>query len=166
MAEHRSGAGGEPESSRGHRAQLQQRFSLRPDVWTEQTAGELFKARRHEGERPVGVCNSMEKNGLTPDPQRRVLRLWLAAQRRRGSLEADDTEEKLRELCAADGRDPDGSDEEEEEEEMDNSEPLEDSDVILSDSGERSQAVPLNSAEGSTDSNFQLFVCLFFTSHR
>lgn len=102
---------------------------------------------------------------MTPDLQRRVLRLWLAAQKRRGSLEADDTEEKLRELCAADGRDPEGSDEEEEEE-MDNSEPLEDSDVILSDSGERSQAVPLNSAEESTDSNFQLFVCLFFTSHR
>lgn len=71
-----------------------------------------------------------------------MLRLWLAAQKRRGSLEADDTEAKLRELCIADGRDPDGSDEEEEEEEMDNSETLEDSDVILSDSGERSRAVP------------------------
>ncbi|XP_075874083.1 tonsoku-like protein [Nelusetta ayraudi] len=70
--------------------------------------------------------------------QRRVLRLWLAAQRRRGSLEADDTEAELRELCLADGRDPDGSDgeEDDDEEEMDNSEPLEDSDVILSDSDE------------------------------
>lgn len=74
---------------------------------------------------------------LTPPTQRRVLRLWLAAQRRRGSLEADDTEAKLREQCIADGRDPDGSDDEEEEE-MDNSEPLEDSDVVLSDSGEHS----------------------------
>lgn len=64
-----------------------------------------------------------------------MLRLWLAAQRRRGSPEAEDTEAKLRELCVADGLDSDGSDEDEEE--MDNSEPLEDSDVILSDSGLR-----------------------------
>lgn len=57
-------------------------------------------------------------------------------------MEAEDTEAKLRELCLTDGRDPDGSDEEEEEEEeMDNSEPLEDSDVVLSDSGERSHEV-------------------------
>lgn len=75
-----------------------------------------------------------------PLPQRRVLRLWLAAQRRCGSSKADDTEAKLQELCAAEGWSPDGSDgEEEEEEEMDNSEPLEDSDVILSDSGKRCQ---------------------------
>ena len=65
-----------------------------------------------------------------------MLRLWLASQRRRGSSEADDTEATLQELCAAEGWSPDGSDgEEEEEEEMDNSEPLDDSDVVLSDSG-------------------------------
>uniref|UniRef100_A0A669D2K6 Tonsoku-like protein n=1 Tax=Oreochromis niloticus TaxID=8128 RepID=A0A669D2K6_ORENI len=65
----------------------------------------------------------------------RVLRLWLASQRRSGSSDADDTEARLQELCASEGWNPDGSDgEEEEEEEMDNSEPLDDSDVILSDS--------------------------------
>lgn len=67
--------------------------------------------------------------------QKRVLRLWLASQRRSGSSDADDTEARLQELCASEGWNPDGSDgEEEEEEEMDNSEPLDDSDVILSDS--------------------------------
>lgn len=117
---------------------------------------------------PEAFPNYLEMgNGLAARPQRRVLRLWLAAQRRRGSLEADDTEAELRELCLADGRDPDGSDgeEEEDEEEMDNSEPLEDSDVILSDSGERSQDVPLESADGRMDSNIQLSVCLFFFPH-
>lgn len=50
---------------------------------------------------------------------------------------ADDTEAKLQELCSAEGWSADGSDgeEEEEEEEMDNSEPVDDSDVVLSDSG-------------------------------
>ncbi|KAM7375942.1 hypothetical protein PAMP_005702 [Pampus punctatissimus] len=67
--------------------------------------------------------------------QKRVLRLWLAAQRRSGSSNADDTEARLQELCASEGWSPDGSDgEEDEEEEMDNSEPLDDSDVVLSDS--------------------------------
>ncbi|XP_070834859.1 tonsoku-like protein [Chaetodon trifascialis] len=67
--------------------------------------------------------------------QKRALRLWLASQRRCGSSMADDTEARLQELCAAEGWSADGSDgEEEEEEEMDNSEPLDDSDVILSDS--------------------------------
>ncbi|XP_035466403.1 tonsoku-like protein isoform X2 [Scophthalmus maximus] len=67
--------------------------------------------------------------------QKRVLRLWLASQRRRGSSDADDTEARLQELCAAEGWSPEGSDgEEDEDEEMDNSESLEDSDVILSDS--------------------------------
>ncbi|KAF6721810.1 Tonsoku-like protein [Oryzias melastigma] len=57
-------------------------------------------------------------------------------QRRCGAASADDTEARLQELCASEGWNPDGSDgEEEEEEEMDNSEPLDDSDVILSDSG-------------------------------
>jgi len=69
-----------------------------------------------------------------------VLRLWLGAQRRGGGgAGADDTEARLRELCAAEGWSPDGSDGEEEEgegeEEMENSEPLEDSDIALSDSG-------------------------------
>ncbi|XP_070776908.1 tonsoku-like protein [Enoplosus armatus] len=67
--------------------------------------------------------------------QKRVLRLWLASQRRRGSSKADNTEARLQELCAAEGWSPDGSDgEEDEDEEMDNSEPLDDSDVVLSDS--------------------------------
>lgn len=65
-----------------------------------------------------------------------MLRLWLLSQRRSGSSNADETEAKLQELCATEGWSPDGSDgEEDEEEEMDNSEPLDDSDVILSDSG-------------------------------
>ncbi|TDG98848.1 hypothetical protein EPR50_G00205250 [Perca flavescens] len=68
--------------------------------------------------------------------QKRVLRLWLASQRRLGSSKADDTEARLHELCAAEGWCPDGSDGEEDEEEMDNSEPLDDSDVVLSDSDE------------------------------
>ncbi|KAG7224182.1 hypothetical protein INR49_019917 [Caranx melampygus] len=70
-----------------------------------------------------------------PRLQKRVLRLWLAYQRRSGSPDAEDTEAKLQELCATEGWNPDGSDgEEDEEEEMDNSEPLVDSDVVLSDS--------------------------------
>lgn len=70
--------------------------------------------------------------------QKRVLRLWLASQKRCGSSQADDTEARLQELCAVKGWSPDGSDgEQDEEEEMDNSEPLEDSDVVLSDSGKR-----------------------------
>lgn len=69
-------------------------------------------------------------------PQKRALRLWLAYQRRCGSSKAEDTEAMLQELCAAEGWSPNGSDgEEDEEEEMDNSEPLDDSDVVLSDSG-------------------------------
>lgn len=64
-----------------------------------------------------------------------MLRLWLASQRRSGSSKADDTEARLQELCVSEGWSPDGSDGEEEEEEMDNSETLEDSDIILSDSG-------------------------------
>ncbi len=68
--------------------------------------------------------------------QKRTLRLQLASQRRRGSSKADDTEARLQELCDAEGWSPDGSDgEEDEEEEMDNSETLDDSDVVLSDSG-------------------------------
>ncbi|XP_041828200.1 tonsoku-like protein [Melanotaenia boesemani] len=66
--------------------------------------------------------------------QKRVLTLWLAYQRRSGSSNVDDTEAQLNELCASKGWSPEGSDGEEEEEEMDNSEPLDDSDVILSDS--------------------------------
>lgn len=74
-----------------------------------------------------------------PSLQKRALRLWLASRRRCGSPEAGDTEAKLQELCAAEGWSPDGSDgEEDEEEEMDNSEPLVDSDVVLSDSGRAS----------------------------
>ncbi|XP_036928590.1 tonsoku-like protein [Acanthopagrus latus] len=67
--------------------------------------------------------------------QKRVLRLWLASQRRCCSSTADDTEARLQELCAAEGWSPDRSDgEEDEEEEMENSETLDDSDVVLSDS--------------------------------
>ncbi|KAE8289982.1 Tonsoku-like protein NF-kappa-B inhibitor-like protein 2 [Larimichthys crocea] len=65
--------------------------------------------------------------------QKRALRLWLASQRRCGSSKAGDTEARLQEVCAAEGWRPDGSDgEEDEEEEMDNSEPLDDSDIDLS----------------------------------
>lgn len=72
-------------------------------------------------------------------PQKRVLRLWLASQRRCCSPTADDTEARLQELCAAEGWSPDRSDgEEDEEEEMENSETLDDSDVVLSDSGRHS----------------------------
>ncbi|MED6294228.1 hypothetical protein CHARACLAT_018863, partial [Characodon lateralis] len=68
-------------------------------------------------------------------PQKRALRLWLASQRRRGSSNADETEARLHEVCASEGWNPEGSDgEEDEEEEMDNSETLDDSDIILSDS--------------------------------
>lgn len=67
--------------------------------------------------------------------QKRALRIWLAFQRRRGLCVSEDTEAKLQELCAAEGWNPDGSDGEDDEEEMDNSEPLDDSDVILSESG-------------------------------
>ncbi|XP_011616286.2 tonsoku-like protein [Takifugu rubripes] len=66
--------------------------------------------------------------------QKRALRIWLAFQRRRGPSVSGDTEAKLQELCAAEGWNPDGSDGEDDEEEMDNSEPLDDSDVILSES--------------------------------
>ncbi|XP_061700223.1 tonsoku-like protein [Syngnathoides biaculeatus] len=70
--------------------------------------------------------------------QKRVLRLWLAAQRRKGSSDADDTEVKLLELCASEALSPDGSDGEEEveEEELENSESQDESDVVLSDSDE------------------------------
>lgn len=67
--------------------------------------------------------------------QKRTLRLWLAFQRRRDACLSDDTEAKLLELCATEGWNPDGSDGEDDEEEMDNSEPLDDSDVVLSESG-------------------------------
>nr|XP_057945890.1 tonsoku-like protein [Doryrhamphus excisus] len=69
--------------------------------------------------------------------QKRVLRLWLAAQRRSGSANVDDIEAKLLELCASESLNPhdsDGEEEEEQEEGVDNSEPLDDSDVVLSDS--------------------------------
>ncbi|XP_053700657.1 tonsoku-like protein isoform X1 [Synchiropus splendidus] len=68
--------------------------------------------------------------------QKRVLRLCLAAQRRSGSHAAEETEAQLQDLCSSQGWSPDCSDgeEDEDEEEMDNSEPLEDSDVVLSDS--------------------------------
>ncbi|KAK5603555.1 hypothetical protein CRENBAI_004883 [Crenichthys baileyi] len=67
--------------------------------------------------------------------QKRALRLWLASQRRRGSSNTDETEARLHEVCTSEGWNPEGSDgEEDEEEEMDNSETLDDSDIILSDS--------------------------------
>ncbi|KAK7905043.1 hypothetical protein WMY93_017650 [Mugilogobius chulae] len=67
--------------------------------------------------------------------QKRVLRRWLSYQRRSGSAKCEDTEAQLQELCAAEGWSPNDSEgEEEEDEDMDNSETLEDSDVILSDS--------------------------------
>uniref|UniRef100_H3DIT7 Tonsoku-like protein n=1 Tax=Tetraodon nigroviridis TaxID=99883 RepID=H3DIT7_TETNG len=79
------------------------------------------------------ASNCAQKSGQAR-LQKRTLRLWLAFQRRHGVCLSKDTEAKLLELCAAEGWNPDGSDGEDEEEEMDNSEPLEDSDVVLSDS--------------------------------
>ena len=67
--------------------------------------------------------------------QKRTLRLRLAFQRRHGACLSSDTEAKLLELCSAEGWDPEGSDGEDVEEGTDNSEPLEDSDIVLSDSG-------------------------------
>ncbi|XP_072313998.1 tonsoku-like protein [Eucyclogobius newberryi] len=67
--------------------------------------------------------------------QKRVLRRWLSYQRRSGSAKCEDTEAQLQELCAAEGWSAlDSEGEEEEDEDEDNSEPLEDSDVVLSDS--------------------------------
>ncbi|XP_051503112.1 tonsoku-like protein [Myxocyprinus asiaticus] len=66
--------------------------------------------------------------------QRRVLRVWLQAQRRGGSLHYDDTEARLQELCERDNLSLEDSEEEEEEEEVENSEPLEDSDIQYSES--------------------------------
>ncbi len=94
-----------------------------------------------------------------------MLRLWLASQRRCGSSQADDTEARLQELCAAEGWSADGSDGEEDEEEvMDNSEPLDDSDVYLSDSGRECR--PLSGILSLTSldiwiHNIQVIVFLF-----
>lgn len=63
--------------------------------------------------------------------QRRVLRVWLQAQKRARSACADATEARLQELCEEEGCRMEDSDEEEE---LENSEPL-DSDIQLSDSG-------------------------------
>lgn len=66
-----------------------------------------------------------------------MLKTWLAAQSRGGSSQTDDTQARLEELCATEGWSPDGGSEGgEDEEEMENSEPMEDSDIQLSDSGE------------------------------
>lgn len=89
-----------------------------------------------------------------------MLRLWLASQRRSGSSGADETEAKLRELCVAEGWSPEGSDgEEDEEEEMDNSEPQDDSDVVLSDSGR--QSVRWRPAR-PPPTPFPMLLCCFF----
>ncbi|CDR00109.1 unnamed protein product, partial [Oncorhynchus mykiss] len=70
-----------------------------------------------------------------PKLQRRVLKTWLAAQSRGGSSQTDDTQARLEELCATEGWSPEGGSEgEEDEEEMENSEPMEDSDIQFSDS--------------------------------
>ncbi|XP_056332374.1 tonsoku-like protein [Danio aesculapii] len=74
-----------------------------------------------------------EKSGLNK-LQRRVLRVWLQAQRRCGSSQCDDIEARLMELCERDGLTLDHSEDEDEEEEVHNSEPLEDSDIQYSES--------------------------------
>lgn len=66
--------------------------------------------------------------------QRRVLRVWLQAQKRASSAGVDATEARLQQLCEAEGRRLEDTDEEDEEEELQNSEPL-DSDIQLSESG-------------------------------
>ncbi|XP_063040219.1 tonsoku-like protein [Engraulis encrasicolus] len=81
-------------------------------------------------------CAEKERPSST-SLQKRVLRQWLTVQRRLGSAHTGDTRRRLEEVCSAAGLDPDNSDgEEEEEEEEENSEPLEDSDIQLSDSDE------------------------------
>lgn len=125
LAERGGGPGGERLSSRGCRRQLRWSHQLRPGVWTGQVAG--------AGQRDTRVLDGAPKvwsNGSLL--QKRALRLRLAFQRRHGvSLASEDTEAELLKL----GWNPDGSDGEDDDEEMDNSEPLEDSDVVLSDSG-------------------------------
>ncbi|XP_051724772.1 tonsoku-like protein isoform X4 [Ctenopharyngodon idella] len=74
-----------------------------------------------------------ERSGLNK-LQRRVLRVWVQAQRRCGSSQCDDTEARLMELCERDGLRLEDSEDEDEEEEVENSEPLEDSDIQYSDS--------------------------------
>lgn len=63
------------------------------------------------------------------------MRVWVQAQRRCGSSQCDDTEARLMELCERDGLRLEDSEDEDEEEEVENSEPLEDSDIQYSDSG-------------------------------
>lgn len=87
----------------------------------------------------MDICNSLL---CVFRSQKRVLRAWLAAQRRGGSSQGDDTEARLQELCAAKGWSADEGEEDEEEEVMENSEPLEDSDIPLSDSGEEEVLCP------------------------
>ncbi|ROJ78833.1 Tonsoku-like protein [Anabarilius grahami] len=74
-----------------------------------------------------------ERSGLNK-LQRRVLRVWVQAKRRCGSSQCDDTEARLMELCERDGVRLEDSEDEDEEEEVENSEPLEDSDIQYSDS--------------------------------
>ncbi|KAK9959665.1 hypothetical protein ABG768_009773 [Culter alburnus] len=74
-----------------------------------------------------------ERSGLNK-LQRRVLRVWVQAQRRCGSSQCDNTEARLMELCERDGVRLEDSEDEDEEEEVENSEPLEDSDIQYSDS--------------------------------
>lgn len=81
----------------------------------------------------ASALNCAEKSGLNK-LQRRVLRVWLQAQRRCGSSQCDDTEARLMELCERDGLSLDQSEDEDEEDEVDNSEPLEDSDIQYSES--------------------------------
>uniref|UniRef100_A0A670J0G8 Tonsoku-like protein n=1 Tax=Podarcis muralis TaxID=64176 RepID=A0A670J0G8_PODMU len=71
--------------------------------------------------------------------QRQVLRHFHACQQRCGCPEASNTQARLQELCGSRGWRLNGeiSEEEEEEEEAQGSEPLEESDLELSDSGER-----------------------------
>ncbi|XP_028981172.2 tonsoku-like protein [Esox lucius] len=67
--------------------------------------------------------------------QSRVLKAWLAAQRRCGLSQADDTQARLEELRRTEGWSPEGGSEgEEDEDETENSEQMEDSDIELSDS--------------------------------
>ncbi|CAL8287180.1 unnamed protein product [Lota lota] len=84
-------------------------------------------------ETSYGMALQCAQRAGCPRLQKRVLRLWQGAQRRGGSAGLGATEARLRELCAAEGWSPDGSDGEEEEE-MEDSGPLEDSDIALSDS--------------------------------
>ncbi|XP_016133643.1 tonsoku-like protein [Sinocyclocheilus grahami] len=98
----------------------------------EEEIGQPMETLDHSFSAALSCAERSGQNKL----QRRVLRAWLQAQQRCGSSQCDDTEARLMELCERDGLTLEDSEEEDEEEEVENSEPLEDSDIQYSDSDE------------------------------